>query len=164
MPARFAAASSTRRAAAVTSGPMPSPGSTTMRAAATLDPHLFHGGHDSRARRAAEVPGLIRDWQREADLRPPPRIADGLDRAPVGAHDVFRDRQPEPRAGRARAFDETIEDARAQLVRDSVSGIADGEGDAVARSPSAGGDRPARRRVAHGIREQIAEHTPNPRP
>src|SRR2546428_7884118 len=97
---RSVAASRTRRAAWVTSGPMPSPGSTTRGgAAATLGPDYLHDRHDSRVRHTAQAWNLRNARQREVDLRSLSRFAGRLDRSAVRADDVFRDRQAESRAG-----------------------------------------------------------------
>src|SRR6266581_4025454 len=108
-------------------------------------------GEDDDARGCWHVRRLSCDRQREADLRPFSRIADGFDRATVGGHDVLGDRQSEPRSRRTGALDEAIEDARAQLGRYPLAGVADAEGDCIVRSTCTGRDGSARRRVADRV-------------
>ena len=77
--------------------------------------------------------------------------------------DVFRDRQAEAGAGRAGTLDEALKYPWQQLIRDSMAGVADSEGDVAPGSPCGGGDSSAGGRVTNGIGEQVAQDTTNAR-
>src|SRR5205823_13930960 len=151
-PTRVAAASSTRRAASVTSGPMPSPGSTTIRMAVVMPTIMTNTCTLIRRR-------LARDRKRDPDLGPLPLLARQVNGAAMGRDDVLRDGEPQPCAGRARTLDEALEDPRTDVFRDALAGIAHGNGDSLAGAAGAHGDAPARRRVADGVGEKIGQDT-----
>jgi hypothetical protein len=104
---------------------------------------------------------LAHDRQPDAEDGAPAVAVVGLEASAVRLDDRAGDREPQARAAGARSAEELLEDPRQHLRRDARAAVGDLDDDVGPAGPRLGSrgdlDRRARRRVAHGVLEQVDE-------